>query len=162
MAGKVRAVPEGHHTVTPHLIIKGAGEAMDFYKKAFGAQEVMRMPGPGGRGVGHGELKFGDSYIYVAEEFPDMKCLSPKSLGGTPVGIHLYVDNVDAAFKQALSAGCKETMPLTNMFWGDRFGKLADPYGHEWSLAQHMEDVPPQEMAKRAEEAFKQMGQKKA
>ena len=160
MAGKVRPIPEGHHSVTPHLIIKGAGEAMDFYKKAFGAKEVVRMPGPGGHGVMHGEMKFGDSYVYVTDEFPDMQCLSPRALGGTPVTIHLYVDNVDATFKQALSAGCKEKMPLMDMFWGDRFGKVTDPFGHEWSLAQHMEDVVPQEMAKRAEEAFKHMGQK--
>jgi len=152
---KVRPVPEGHHTLTPYLVIKGAAEAIEFYKKAFGAKEINRMPGPTG-GIMHAELKIGDSMLYLSEEFPGMT-KSPKALGGSPVGIHIYVDNVDAAFNQAVSAGATVKMPLADMFWGDRFGKLTDPYGHEWSLAQHKEDVPPQEMAKRAAEFNKQM-----
>jgi PhnB protein len=152
---KVRPVPEGHHTVTPYLVIKGAAEAIEFYKKAFGAKEINRMPGPTGA-VMHAELKIGDSMLYLSEEMPGMT-KSPKTLGGSPVGIHLYVDKVDDLFKQAVGAGATAKMALENMFWGDRFGKLTDPFGHEWSLAQHMEDVPPEEMKKRAEEFNKKM-----
>jgi PhnB protein len=154
---KVRAVPEGHHTVTPYLVIKGAAEAIEFYKKAFGAKEINRMPGPTGA-VMHAELKIGDSMVYLSEEFPGMT-KSPKTLGGSPVGIHIYTENVDAAFNKAVAAGATVKNALMDMFWGDRFGKLTDPYGHEWSLAEHKEDVAPEEMKKRAEAFNKQMAQ---
>lgn len=157
MASKVKPIPEGMHSVIPHLIVKGAAEAIDFYKKAFGAKEVMRMPGPDGKGIMHAEIKIGDSMIFMAEEYPDMGCRSPKALGGSPVTIHLYVENVDSVYNQAVAAGAKATMPLMNMFWGDRYGKVTDPFGHEWSLAQHVEDVPPQELGPRAAAAMKQM-----
>jgi PhnB protein len=145
------------HTVTPHLVIRGATEAIAFYQKAFGAKELVRMPGPDGKGVGHAELQIGNSRIFLADEFPTGDCSSPKKLNGTTVSIHLYVDNVDAAFDRAVAAGAKVTMPLMNMFWGDRFGKVSDPFGHSWSLATHIEDVPPAEMGKRAAEAMKNM-----
>ena len=151
----VKPIPEGYHAVIPYLSIKGAADAIEFYKKAFGATEVSRMPGPTGA-VMHAELKFGDSMLYLSEEFPGMT-KSPRAYGGSAVSIHMYVDNVDAVFNQAVTAGATPKMPLMDMFWGDRFGKLTDPFGHEWSLAQHMEDVPPAEMAKRAEAFSKQM-----
>jgi len=143
-------------TITPHLVIRGAAEAMDFYKKAFAAKEVMRMPGPDGKTLMHGEMQIGDSIFFLAEEFPGTACASPQKLAGTTVSIHLYVDNADRWFERAVAAGAKPSMPLMNMFWGDRFGKVLDPYGHEWSIATHIEDVPPEEMGKRAEQAMKE------
>jgi len=153
MAGKVKAVPEGCHTVTPHLIVKGGAKALDFYRKAFGAEEVFRMPGPGG-GIMHAEIQIGDSRIFLADEFPDMGCLSPATLKGSPVTIHLYVEDVDAAFKKATQAGAEPVMPPADMFWGDRYGKVKDPFGHHWSIATHKEDVAPQECERRAASAF--------
>ncbi len=158
---KVNPVPPGHHTVTPHLVIKGAIEAIAFYKKAFGAEGLACMYGPDGRTVMHAELKIGDSMIFVADEFPGTDCRSPASVGGTTVTINLYVDNVDALYNRAVAAGAKATMPLMNAFWGDRYGKLMDPFGHCWGLAQHIEDVSPQEVARRAEEFNKQWAAKK-
>ncbi len=154
MAGNVRPIPEGYHTVTPHLVIKNAGEAIEFYKRAFGAEELCRMPGPDGRTVMHAELRIGDSPLMICEEFPEMGCRSPALLGGCPVTIHLYVENADRAFERAVKAGAQATMPLKNQFWGDRYGKLRDPYGYEWSVATHVEDVTPEECAKRAAAAF--------
>ena len=153
----VSYIPEGQHTVTPHLVMRGAGKAIEFYKKAFGATELMRMPGPDGTSLMHAEIKIGDSHVFLADEFPDSNCAAPAKLGGTTVAIHLYVKDADATFNQAITAGAKVSMPLMNMFWGDRFGKVTDPFGHEWSIATHVEDVPPEEMGKRAEEAMKQM-----
>jgi len=153
----VKPIPDGYHTVTPYLYIKDATRAIDFYKKAFGAVEIMRMPGPEGKGIGHAELKIGDSFIYMADEWPGTSLSSPEKLGGTTVSIHLYVKDADALFKQAVAAGAKVEMPLTDMFWGDRFGKVMDPFGHSWSIATHKEDVPPDEMARRGAEAMKQM-----
>ena len=150
----VSAIPEGFRTITPHLIIKGAGEAIEFYKKAFGAEEIMRMPGPDGKSVMHAEIKIGDSHMMLNDEFPDFGCLSPKTIGGTPVTIHLYVKDVDAVYNQAVKAGATPTMPITDMFWGDRFGKLADPFGHHWSVATHKEDVTPADCAKRMASQF--------
>ena len=152
----VSPVPPGMRTITPHLVIRGAAEAMDFYKKAFAAKEVMRMPGPDGKTLMHGEMQIGDSIFFLAEEFPGTSCASPQKLAGTTVSIHLYVDNADRWFERAVAAGAKPSMPLMNMFWGDRFGKVLDPYGHEWSIATHIEDVPPEEMGKRAEQAMKE------
>jgi PhnB protein len=156
MASKVNPIPQGYHTITPSLIVRDASRAIDFYKKAFGAEERMRMPGPGGR-IMHAELRIGDSTIMLADEMPEMSTRSPKALGGSPVGFYVYVENVDAAFKRAVDAGGKAAMPLADMFWGDRIGKVEDPFGHGWTLAQHVKDVTPDEI-KRGQEAFlKQM-----
>jgi uncharacterized glyoxalase superfamily protein PhnB len=144
------AIPEGHHTITPSLIIKGAAEAIDFYKRAFGAEEISRMAMPGSDGtekIGHAELKFGDSRLMLADEFPSHGVLGPA--GHSPVTIHLYVTDVDTVFDRAVKAGATVKMPLMDMFWGDRYGKLEDPYGHSWSVATHIEDVPDEEMPQR-------------
>ncbi len=159
MANPAKPIPQGFHTLTPHLIVRDAGKALEFYKKAFGAEEIARMPGPGGK-IMHAEMKIGDSMVMLAEEFPDMHCLSPQALKGSPVSLHLYVRDVDASFKRAVDAGAKATMPVADMFWGDRFGKLTDPYGHEWSLATHIRDMTPEECAKAGAEAMKGCGQK--
>jgi uncharacterized glyoxalase superfamily protein PhnB len=152
--------PAGNHTVTPHLVLRGADKALEFYKKAFGAVEVMRMPGPDGKGVMHAEIKIGDSMVFMADEWPGMYPAAPEKLGATTVSIHLYVKDCDAMFNQAVAAGANVSMPLMNMFWGDRYGQVIDPYGHLWSIATHVEDVPPAEMGKRAAEAMKQMAGK--
>ncbi|HEX2713000.1 MAG TPA: VOC family protein [Candidatus Acidoferrales bacterium] len=146
---KTRPIPEGYHTATPYLIIQGAANAIDFYKKVFGATELMRMSGPGGK-VMHAEIKIGDSPIMVADEFPEMGVRGPQALGGSPVSIFLYVEDVDALAKRALAAGAKELMPVQDQFWGDRHGKLQDPFGHLWDIATHKEDVAPEEIRKRA------------
>ena len=144
----VKPIPDGFHTVTPHLIVKGAAAALDFYKKAFGAEETSRMPGPDGL-IMHATMRVGDSILMLNDEFPKMGSHSPQSIGGTPVTLHLYVDDVDKLWQRAVSAGAKVTMPLADMFWGDRYGVLTDPFGHHWSLATHKEDLSPQEMMKR-------------
>jgi len=162
MAKAVTPIPEGFHTVTPHLVIKGAATAIDFYKRAFGAEVLARMDGPGGS-VGHAELKIGDSIIFLADEFPGAPCKSPQSLGGTTATLHIYVPAVDASFKQAIAAGAREIMAVADMFWGDRFGQLQDPFGHTWSIATRKEEVSPQEMEKRAQAFWAQMqAQKKS
>jgi uncharacterized glyoxalase superfamily protein PhnB len=159
---KVKAIPESYHALTPYLSIKGADKAIEFYKKAFGAKETVCMPGPGGKGVGHAELKIGDSFLMLSEACPEMGGnKDPLALGGSPVSVHYYVDNVDAVFDRAVAAGAKAKMPPTNMFWGDRFCKLADPFGHEWSIATHIEDVSPEQMKKRMEEAMAEMAKGK-
>lgn len=150
MAQKVNPIPAGFHTITPHLVVRNAAQAIAFYKKAFGAEEVMRMPGPDGQSVMHAELKIGDSCVMICDEAPDWGALSPQSLNGSPVTIHLYVPDADAVYQRAVSAGARATMPLSDMFWGDRYGKLVDPYGHHWSVATHVEDVSPEACAKRA------------
>lgn len=156
MPNAVKAIPDGFTAVTPHLRIKGAGAAMEFYKQAFGAEELFRMPMPDGR-VGHAEMVIGGAIVMLADEFPEMGVFGPGPQG-PGVGIHLYVEDVDAAYQRAVSAGAKATMPPMDMFWGDRYGKLTDPYGHEWSLATHKEDVSPEEMARRGKEAMANMG----
>jgi len=148
MAGKVKPIPDGYHVITPYLIIKGAAAAIDYYKKAFGATELMRMPQPDGR-VGHAELKIGDSIVMLADEFPEMQVLSPVSLGNTPVGLLLYVENADAVFDKAISLGGKVNKPMADQFYGDRNGTLQDPFGHKWTIATHKEDLTPEEMARR-------------
>ena len=148
-----KAIPEGYYTVTPHLVVKDAGGAIEFYKKAFGAEEVFRMPGPGGK-VMHAEVKIGNSHVMINDEMPDYGALGPQSIGGTPVTLHLYVNDVDSTFKRAIAAGGKEEMAVADMFWGDRYGKLVDPYGHKWSVATHKEDVSPEECARRMEKEF--------
>ena len=151
----VKKVPEGYHSITPYLIIKGATAAIDYYKKVFGATERMRMDGPAGT-IGHAELMIGDSTVMLADEFPDMGHRSPKSIGGTPVSLVLYLDDVDAVFKRAVDAGARSVRPVENQFYGDRMGTLEDPFGHMWSIATHVEDVSPEEMKRRADEMAKQ------
>ncbi len=158
MAGLVKPIPEGFHTATPYLTVSDGARAIEFYKRAFGAQEIVRMEGPPGK-IGHAEIKIGDSIIMLSDEMPGSTDRSPQSLGGTTVNIFLYVKDVDSAFNQAVAAGAKADAPVTDMFWGDRFGKLTDPFGHSWSLATHKEDVAPEEMRKRAQAAMAKMGQ---
>ena len=154
----VKPIPEGYHTVTPYLCIRGAADAIEFYKKAFGATEICRMPYPDGTKLMHAEIQIGDSHIMLGDEMPGMgTSKSPMSLGGNCVSQHLYVDNVDKAIEKAVAAGAKVEMPAMNMFWGDRFGKLVDPFGHSWSVATHIEDVPPDEMTRRGAEAMAAM-----
>ena len=157
----VSPIPAGYHTVTPHLAIRGAAKAIEFYKKAFGAVEVMLMPGPDGKSIAHAEIKIGNSMVMLADEWPGMRVASPEKFGGTTCSVMLYVPDVDAAFKRAVDAGATVSMPLMNMFWGDRFGKVTDPFGHEWAIATHVEDVTPEECARRGVEAMKHMGEQK-
>ena len=154
MAKKVKPVPERFRTVTPHLVVRDANAAIEFYKKAFGAKEHSRAAGPDGKSIMHAELEIGDSRLFLNDEFPDWGEKSPLGLNGSAVTIHLYVADADALWQQALSAGAKELMPLSDAFWGDRYGKLVDPFGHKWSIASHIEDLTPEEMTKRAAAAF--------
>ena len=155
---KVKAVPEGFRTVTPHLVIDGASDAMEFYKRAFGAKENARMTAPDGKKLWHAEMTIGDSRIMLADSFPEMGGgPSPKAAGGSTVVVHLYVPNCDAVFQQAVGEGAKALMPPTDMFWGDRYGQIEDPFGHRWSIATHTEDLTPDQMKQRAA-AFEQKG----
>ncbi|MBS1955031.1 MAG: VOC family protein [Cyanobacteria bacterium SZAS-4] len=153
MSGKVKPIPDGYHTATPYLICKGAAKAIDFYKKAFGAVELMRM-GDNDK-IHHAEIKIGNSPIMLADEFPEMKALSPLTLGGSPITIMLYVEDVDSLFKSAVDAGATVDKPLENQFYGDRTGGVTDPFGHKWYLATHIEDVSHEELEKRASAATK-------
>jgi PhnB protein len=146
---KIKPIPKGYHAVTPYLSVKGAAGAIAFYKKAFGAKEVMRMPGPKGT-IGHAEIQVGDSRIMLADEFPEMNFRSPRSVGGTPVNIHLYVPDVDKVVKKAVAAGAKSLRPVADQFYGDRSGSLEDPFGHVWHVATHVKDIPMKELKKRA------------
>jgi PhnB protein len=148
MPPKVKATPDGYHTATPYLIIQGAAAALDFYKKVFGATEIMRMAQPDGK-IGHAEMRIGDSVIMLADELPQMGYRGPKSLGGSPVSLMLYFEDVDAVVARAVAAGAKLTQPVQDKFYGDRNGVLEDPFGHVWTIATHMEDVSPEEMGKR-------------
>ena len=145
----VKPIPEGYHSVTPYLIIEGAGEAIAFYEKAFGAEELLRFPAPDGK-IGHAEMKIGDSPIMLADAYPDMGYNGPKSLGGSPVSLMIYVEDVDTVFNQAVQAGATVKEALTDKFYGDRSGSLIDPFGHVWHLSTHKEDVSMEEMEKRA------------
>jgi PhnB protein len=147
--GKVRPIPEGVHTVTPHLIIRGAAAAIEFYKKALGATELMRMPMGAPGKIGHAELQIGTSRVFLADEFPEMGACAPSATGNSPVTLHLYVEDCDKVFNHAVAAGAKAQMPPADMFWGDRYAKFKDPFGHDWAVATHVEDVPPEEMPKR-------------
>ena len=147
---KVKPVPEGMNTVTPHLVCKGAAQAIEFYKKAFGAEERVRLDTPDGKKVLHASLRIGDSAIMLADEFPDWGSVGPETLKGTPVVIHLYVKDADSVFDQAVKAGATVKMPLEDMFWGDRYGQLRDPFGHSWSIATHVRDVSLEEMEQAA------------
>jgi PhnB protein len=149
----VKPVPEGYRTVTPYLVVDNAAAAIDFYKRAFGAQEIIRMPSPDGK-ISHAEIRIGDSMVMLSDEMQASGTKSPRSLGGTAAGVFLYVDDVDKTFKQATSAGAKVDSPLEDMFGGDRYGKLTDPFGHSWSVATHKEDVSAEEMGMRAQKAM--------
>jgi PhnB protein len=150
---KVKPIPDGYHNVTPYLVVDGAAKAIDFYKKVFGATEKMRMPSPGGK-VGHAELTLGDSMIMLADERPDMGARAPHAFGGSPVSLMVYVPDVDATVKTAIAGGAKVVRQVENQFYGDRMGTIEDPFGHHWYVATHIEDVPPEEMAKRAAAAM--------
>jgi PhnB protein len=151
-----KPIPEGYHAVTPYLCVDDAAQAIDYYKKAFGANETVRMAGPDGK-IAHAELEIGDSRVMLSDAFPQFTTRPPKELGGTSVGIFMYVEDVDAVVKRASDVGGTITMEVADQFWGDRFGALTDPFGHLWTIATHVEDVPPEEMAKRAEEAMAAM-----
>ena len=153
--GKVKPIPDGYRTVTPYLVVRNAAAAIDFYKQVFGATERMRMADPSGK-VGHAEIEIGDSVVMLADEFPEMGFRGPQSLGGTTGSILLYVEDVDTRFQRAIAAGAKELRPVVDQFYGDRSGMLEDPFGHQWSLATHQEDVPPEEMQARMEAYQKQ------
>lgn len=154
MAGNVKAVPQGMHTVTPHLSVQGAENAVEFYRRAFGAEVSSIHRAPDGK-VMHAEIRIGDSKLFLADEMPNAQgCKSPKSLGGTCVVLNIYTENVDKLFERAVSAGARVTLPLSNQFWGDRYGQVEDPYGHAWALGQHVEDVAPEELERRAREFF--------
>ena len=151
-----KPIPEGYHTLTPYLAVDDAAQAIEYYKKAFGAKERMRMDAPEGK-IGHAELEIGDSVVMLSDPFPQASTRPPKELGGTSASVFMYVEDVDAVVKQAVDAGATVTMEVADQFWGDRFGTVADPYGHLWSIATHVEDVPPEQMAERAKEAMAAM-----
>lgn len=153
---QVSAVAPGYTAVTPYLICAGAAEALEFYKKAFGAVELMRMPGPNGK-LMHAEMEIGGARVMLADEAPDWGCVGPKALNGSPVTIYLYVNDVDLVVARAAEVGAKVTMPVQDMFWGDRYGKVEDPFGHQWSVATHLRDMTPAEMAEAAQKAFAEM-----
>jgi PhnB protein len=150
----IKAIPEGYRTATPYLIVRGAADAIEFYKRAFGATEMLRMADPQGR-VGHAEIRIGDSVIMLADEHPAMGYRGPRSLGGSSVSILLYLDDVDAVFDRAVKAGAKALRPVANQFYGDRSGTLEDPFGHVWTIATHVEDVAPEELKRRADAVMK-------
>lgn len=152
----VKPIPEGYHTLTPFLTVRDAVRAIEFYKEAFGAKERGVMKGPDGK-VMHAELMIGDSIIMLSDEFPEYGALSPQSSGGAGMGLHIYVDGVDAAFDRAVKAGAQIEMPVTDQFWGDRYGKLKDPFGHKWSIATHTKDMSGDEMKRSMDEAMAQM-----
>ncbi len=152
-----KPIPEGYHTLTPHITVRNAARAIEFYKQAFGAGVRGVINGPGGN-IMHAELKIGDSILMLNDEYPDMKVLSPLGLGGSATTLHLYVEDVDAAFSRAVAAGAKLTMPVSDAFWGDRYGQLEDPFGHKWSLATHKADLTKEEIEKAAQAFFAEMG----
>ena len=151
-----KPIPEGYHSLTTYLTVDNAAEAIEYYKRVFGAKERMRMDGPEGK-IGHAELEIGDSLVMLSDPFPQATSKSPKELGGTTGGVFMYVEDVDAVVKQAVDAGATVTMDVADQFWGDRFGSVRDPFGHEWSIATHVEDVPPDQMAERAKAAMAAM-----
>lgn len=160
MAKAKNPIPEGLRTITPQLIVKGAAQALDFYKKALGATETSRAPGPGGT-IMHSSMKIGDSTFFVNDEMPGQTtCLSPTKLGGTPIVITLYVTDCDKLYNQAVSAGAKATMPLADQFWGDRYGQVTDPYGHVWAIATRKEDLTPKELDERGKQFMASMSQR--
>ncbi len=160
MAGKVKAIPDGFNTLSAHLAVKDAAKAIEFYKKAFGAEEIFRMPGPGGQGVMHAEMRFGNSTLMLCQEMPGQQCslVSPQTASNKCTAVlHLYVENADAAYDRAVKAGATASMPLMDAFWGDRYGQVTDPFGQVWSIATHKQDLTPEQIAKGAEEFFASM-----
>lgn len=150
-----KPIPDGYGTITAALIVKNAADAVEFYKKAFGAQEIYRFLGPDGKTIMHTELQIGTSRIMLGEEMPKMNCKSPQSLGGAGISLYMYVNDADATFKSAVAAGAKPMMPVTDMFWGDRFGQVEDPFGHVWGIATHTKDMSQEEVKKAGQEFFK-------
>ena len=148
-----QGVPEGYHTITPAIIVGNAAKAIEFYQRAFGAKEISRMPSPDGK-IMHAELKFGDSIVFLSDEFPDMGARSPESLGGTSSSLHMHVQDVDAVFAQAVKAGATVVMPVADMFWGDRYGNVKDPFGHTWGIATRKETLTPTQVQQRAAQFF--------
>lgn len=158
MSANVNPIPEGFHTVTPHMVVRNASGAIDFYKKAFGAEEIMRMPAPDGKGIMHAELKIGNSILMIVDEMPQMEqWVSPQKLSGTTVALSIYCEDADALYQRAIDAGAKESMKPMDAFWGDRYSKVTDPFGHKWEICTHKEDLSPEEIGKRAEAFFAQM-----
>jgi PhnB protein len=153
-----KPIPEGYNTLTPYLAVDDATKAIEFYERAFGAKERSRMPGPDGK-IAHAELVIGSSVVMLSDPFPQSTVKPPTQLGGTTAGLFMYVEDVDAAYRRAIDAGATETMPPADMFWGDRFGTVTDPFGHSWQIATHVEDVTPEEMAERGREAMASMAQ---
>ena len=158
MTNKVNPIPDGFHTITPYLCIKDAARAIEFYKKAFGATEVMRLVDPTNGKIGHAQIQIGASMVMLADEFPEMGILSPQSLGGSPVSISLFVEDVDALASQAIAAGAKVLGPVADQFWGERSGKFEDPFGHIWLIQTRTEEVSPEEMQRRYDDFMKQDG----
>jgi PhnB protein len=152
----VKPIPEGYHTLTPHLTVRNAARAIEFYKQAFGATERGVMKGPDGK-VMHAELKIGDSVIMLNDESPEFGSVSPQSIGGSPLALHIYIENVDSAFERAVKAGAQVEMPVSDQFWGDRYGKLKDPFGHKWSIATHVKDMSVDEMKRSMDDAMSKM-----
>jgi PhnB protein len=155
-----KPIPDGYHAITPALTVKNGADAIEFYRRALGAEEIMRLPGPDGR-LMHAEMKIGDSRFMLGEEMPEQGCRAPASVGNVSSSLYVYVQDVDKAFRRAVEAGAKSVMAPTDMFWGDRFGTVEDPSGHRWGLATHKEDLSPEEMARRQKELFAQMAQQK-
>jgi PhnB protein len=150
MTTSTKRVPEDFHTLTPHLVVRGVADAVAFYRKAFGADELLRNFGPDGKTIMHSELLIGDSRFFLNDEYPDFGVKSPLDLGGSPITLHLYVEDVDAVFQQAVDAGAEVLMPVADCFWGDRYGMLRDPFGHRWSVASRLEDLSPADLQERA------------
>jgi PhnB protein len=161
MTAAVNKIPKGFHTVTPALTVRNAAEALEFYKQALGAEELVRMSAPDGK-ISHAELKIGDSIIFLGDEIPNMGNKSPQTLGGTSGSLFLYVEDVDQFYERAVHTGAKPTMPPTDMFWGDRYGTFVDPYGHSWGVGTHVEDLTAEETRERANEFYAQIAQKKS
>jgi PhnB protein len=155
--GDVKPIPEGYPQITPYLHVDEAVKAIDFYTSVFVGTERVRMDAPGGK-IGHAEVQIGDSIIMLADEFPEMDVRGPRSIGGTPVTINVYVEDVDAVLARAIAQGAKEIRPVENQFYGDRSGQFEDPFGHRWNVSTHVEDVPPEEMQRRSQEAMEAMG----
>jgi uncharacterized glyoxalase superfamily protein PhnB len=151
-----KGIPPGFTTLTAHIVVEGAADAMDFYKRAFGAEELGRAPMPDGQRLMHGLMRLGDSMLMLVDAFPEFGARGPKAIGGSPVTLHVYVEDADEAFQRALDAGCTVAMPLADMFWGDRYGKVRDPFGHEWSIATKIKDMTPEEMEAAQKAAFAQ------
>lgn len=158
---QVKKIPDGYHSITPYLIVKNGSEAIEYYKKIFGAKEHGRMMTPDGKRIAHAEIEIGNSKLMLADEFPEMNSLSPKTIGGSSIGLFLYVDDVDKVFSQAVAEGAKVLMGVEDQFWGDRYGSIEDPFGHRWSISTHIKDLTGEELKKAAEEAFAKMPENK-